>query len=60
MGVAAALHLTHTNPTKSTQNHQAVELDRRSPECWCAVGNCFSLQKEHEAALKVTNLNNMN
>lgn len=26
---------------------------RGSPEAWCAVGNCFSLQKEHEAALKV-------
>lgn len=29
-----------------------VELDRRSPQCWCVVGNCFSLQKEHETALK--------
>ena len=26
--------------------------ERRSPEVWCAVGNCFSLQKEHEVALK--------
>ena len=27
-------------------------FDRRSREAWCAVGNCFSIQKEHERALK--------
>ena len=32
--------------------HELVELDRRSPQAWCAVGNCFSLQSEHEQALK--------
>lgn len=32
--------------------HQAKELDRLSPATWCAVGNCFSLQKEHETAIK--------
>jgi len=31
---------------------QLTELDRNSPASWCAVGNCFSLQKEHETALK--------
>ncbi|KAL3936153.1 MAG: hypothetical protein SGBAC_008473 [Bacillariaceae sp.] len=30
---------------------KAVDFDRLSPEAWCAVGNCFSLQKEHETAL---------
>jgi len=30
---------------------QAVDFDRLSPEAWCVVGNCFSLQKEHETAL---------
>ncbi|MCL4129600.1 UNVERIFIED_CONTAM: hypothetical protein GTU68_044571 [Idotea baltica] len=29
-----------------------VEVDRDSPQSWCATGNCFSLQKEHEAAIK--------
>lgn len=29
----------------------AVDFDRKCPECWCIVGNCFSLQKEHETAL---------
>ena len=35
--------------------HSAQEVaahNRRSPEVWCAVGNCFSLQKDHEQALK--------
>lgn len=30
---------------------RAVDFDRMSPEAWCVVGNCFSLQKEHETAL---------
>ena len=30
---------------------RAVDFDRKSPEAWCIVGNCFSLQKEHETAL---------
>ncbi|CAN0482108.1 unnamed protein product, partial [Laminaria digitata] len=28
------------------------EFDRLSPHTWCVVGNCFSLQKEHETALR--------
>eukprot|EP00934_Nitzschia_sp_Nitz4_P000813 Nitzschia sp. Nitz4//scaffold50_size126154//50869//51894//NITZ4_003681-RA/size126154-exonerate_protein2genome-gene-0.91-mRNA-1//-1//CDS//3329553686//813//frame0 len=28
-----------------------VDFDRLAPEAWCVVGNCFSLQKEHETAL---------
>lgn len=27
-------------------------IDKRSPITWCAVGNCFSHQKEHENAIK--------
>lgn len=27
-------------------------LDRNSPSTWCVVGNCFSLQKEHQTAIK--------
>lgn len=30
---------------------RAIDFDRTSPEAWCVVGNCFSLQKEHETAL---------
>ena len=31
---------------------RAVELDRTSVYACCVVGNCFSLQKEHDTALK--------
>ena len=31
---------------------EAVALDRLSPVAWCIIGNCFSLQREHEAALR--------
>lgn len=32
--------------------HSLIELDRLSPQAWCAVGNSFSLQREHEQALR--------
>ncbi len=31
---------------------EAIALDRQSPMAWCIMGNCFSLQKEHETALR--------
>ncbi|DBA97960.1 TPA: Cell division cycle protein 27 [Trebouxia sp. C0006] len=31
---------------------EAIAQDRRSPHAWAIMGNCFSLQKEHENALK--------
>ena len=31
---------------------EAIALDRESPAAWCIMGNCFSLQKEHESALR--------
>lgn len=30
---------------------RVVDWDRFAPEAWCVVGNCFSLQKDHESAL---------
>lgn len=30
----------------------ATDLDRLAPQTWCIMGNCFSLQREHETALK--------
>ena len=27
-------------------------MDKRAPQTWFVVGNCFSLHKEHETALK--------
>ncbi|CAL8091447.1 unnamed protein product [Calicophoron daubneyi] len=32
--------------------HELFELDRNAPEPWCAAGNCFSLQGEHEVAIR--------
>ena len=31
---------------------QVVEVDRTSPETWCVVGNCFSLLREPEGAMR--------
>ena len=31
---------------------ECVSLDRLAPQTWCVLGNCFSLQKEHETALR--------
>ncbi|CAH0477381.1 unnamed protein product [Peronospora belbahrii] len=30
---------------------RATDFDKLSCEAWCAAGNCFSLQKEHDTAL---------
>ncbi|EXJ91311.1 anaphase-promoting complex subunit 3 [Capronia coronata CBS 617.96] len=32
--------------------HELISIDRLSPQAWCAIGNSFSLQREHEQALK--------
>ena len=32
---------------------EAVALDRKSPWAWAIMGNCFSLQKEHDAAIRL-------
>eukprot|EP01083_Nonionella_stella_P047559 127314_1 len=31
---------------------KATQFDRLAPETWVVVGNCFSLQKEHDTAIK--------
>ncbi|KAF8766503.1 cell division cycle protein 27 homolog isoform X2 [Argiope bruennichi] len=36
----------------STLAQELTEFDITSPQTWCAAGNCFSLQKEHETAIK--------
>lgn len=33
-------------------SHELIEADRLSPQAWCAIGNSFSLQREHEQAVK--------
>lgn len=32
--------------------HELVDVDRLSPQAWCAIGNTFSLQRDHDQALK--------
>ncbi|KAB2578496.1 Protein bimA [Lasiodiplodia theobromae] len=32
--------------------HELIETDRLSPQAWCAIGNSFSLQREHDQAVK--------
>nr|KAG5703820.1 hypothetical protein BaRGS_031454 [Batillaria attramentaria] len=32
--------------------HDLAHLDKSCPQTWCATGNCFSLQKEHDVAIK--------
>ncbi|VVA97829.1 unnamed protein product [Arabis nemorensis] len=32
---------------------ELISIDRLSPESWCALGNCHSLRKDHETALKM-------
>ena len=32
--------------------HEILDIDRLSPQAWCAVGNSFSLQRDHDQALK--------
>ena len=31
---------------------QVADIDKLAPESWCVVGNCFSLQREPEAAIR--------
>ena len=31
---------------------ELTEYDKLAPQTWCVVGNCFSLHKEHDAAIK--------
>lgn len=33
-------------------SHKLLEADRLSPQAWCAIGNSFSHQRDHDQALK--------
>jgi anaphase-promoting complex subunit 3 len=33
-------------------SHELIEMDRLSPQAWCALGNAFSLQGEHDQSVK--------
>ncbi|XP_015678739.1 cell division cycle protein 27 homolog [Protobothrops mucrosquamatus] len=36
----------------SVLSKDLTDMDNNSPEAWCATGNCFSLQREHDIAIK--------
>lgn len=38
--------------TLSALAQDLIKLDRNSPITWCVAGNCFSLHKEHDTAIK--------
>jgi len=38
--------------TLSALAQELTDYDKLAPETWCVVGNCFSLHKEHDAAIK--------
>uniref|UniRef100_A0A4W3GFU1 Cell division cycle protein 27 homolog n=1 Tax=Callorhinchus milii TaxID=7868 RepID=A0A4W3GFU1_CALMI len=38
--------------TLSVLSKDLTEMDKNTPEAWCAAGNCFSLQREHDIAIK--------
>ena len=33
-------------------SHELADAERLSPEAWCTIGNSFSLQRDHDQALK--------
>lgn len=49
---ATLLYELHKDVALSNLAHQLVDLDRRSPEAWLAVGNSFGLQKDHQRAIR--------
>ncbi|XP_033728256.1 cell division cycle protein 27 homolog isoform X1 [Pecten maximus] len=36
----------------STLAQELSDMDKSAPQAWCAMGNCFSLQREHDTAIK--------
>lgn len=32
--------------------HETIDIDRNSPQAWCVVGNSFSVQRDHDQAIK--------
>ncbi|KAI9033313.1 hypothetical protein DFJ74DRAFT_652010 [Hyaloraphidium curvatum] len=49
---SVALWHMHKEVELSYLAHDLVELDKKRPQAWCAVGNSFSLKQEHDLALK--------
>lgn len=39
-------------PALSFLSQQLISVDREAPQTWIAAGNCFSLQKNHDEAMR--------
>ncbi|KAH9212295.1 hypothetical protein DL95DRAFT_436832 [Leptodontidium sp. 2 PMI_412] len=48
---ASLWHLKH-DVDLAFLSYELVNLDRLSPQTWCALGNSFSLQRDHSNAIK--------
>lgn len=49
---SSALWHMHKEVELSILAKELMDFDQDSPETWCVAGNCYSLQKEHESAIK--------
>ena len=49
---SSALWFMQKEVELSALSQDLVSQSRHSPQAWCATANCFSLQKEHETAIK--------
>jgi anaphase-promoting complex subunit 3 len=49
---STALWHLHKEKDLSLLAHDLLQCDRYSPSTWCAAGNCVSLHKEHDVAIK--------
>lgn len=49
---SSALWHLHKEVELSILARELMELDPDAPQTWCVAGNCYSLQKEHETAIK--------
>ncbi|XP_061993975.1 cell division cycle protein 27 homolog B isoform X1 [Rosa rugosa] len=49
---STVLYLLNEDMKLSYLAQELISTDRLAPQSWCAMGNCYSLQKDHETALK--------
>ncbi|XP_052802674.1 cell division cycle protein 27 homolog [Mya arenaria] len=52
---STTLWFLHKEVELSYLAQELTSIDKNSPEACCATGNCFSLQQEHETAIKFFN-----
>lgn len=49
---SSSLWHLHKEVELSILAKELMDFDQDAPETWCVAGNCYSLQKEHESAIK--------